>query len=122
MPDPSVHQSWFGQTTFDESTNGIAAETCRDRGTRATPSPATMAAAETAHIQGDKLYESEEQRLIGVMEFHAHLLLRKEPAPKTVCGGNVKYAAGTGSGSGITNSTIALGNRCRRRASGSIIF
>jgi hypothetical protein len=91
-PDPSVHQSWYGQTTFDESTNGIAAETCRDLGHTGFSISATLAAAETAHIQGDKLYESEEQRLIGVMEFHAHLLLRKEPAPKTVCGGDVHYA------------------------------
>jgi hypothetical protein len=53
-----------------------------------------MATAETARIQGDKLYESEEQRLMGTMEFHAHLLLKKEPAPATVCGGTVHYGHG----------------------------
>ena len=88
-----MHQSWYGQTTFDESTNGIAAETCRDLGHTGFSISAALAAAETAHIQGDKLYESQEQRLIGVMEFHAHLLLRKEPAPKAVCGGEVHYSA-----------------------------
>ena len=91
-PGPGVRQSWYGQTTFDQSTSGIAAETCRDLGHTGFSISATMAAAETAHIQGDKLYESEEQRLIRVMEFHAHLLLRQEPAPKTVCGGKVRYA------------------------------
>lgn len=108
-PDPSVHQSWYGQTTFDESTSGIAAETCRDLGHTGYSISATMAAAETAHIQGDKLYESEEQRLIGVMEFHAHLLLRTQPAPKTVCGGHVKYGAGYTFGIGYNEYHNRLG-------------
>ncbi len=108
-PDPSVHQSWYGQTTFDESTNGIAAETCRDLGHTGFSISAALAAAETAHIQGDKLYESEEQRLIGVLEFHAHLLLRKEPAPMTVCLGKVHYAEGYTFGIGYNEYHNRLG-------------
>ena len=93
-PDPSVHQSWFGQTTFDQSTNGIAAETCRDLGHTGYSIAATMAAAETAHIQGDNLYESEQQRLMGTLEFHARLLLKKEPVPAAICGGKIRYGRG----------------------------
>lgn len=93
-PDPAVHQGWYGQTAFNESTSGIAAETCRDLGHTGYAISATMGAAETAHIQGDKLFESQQERLIQVMEFHAHLLLRKEPVPKDVCGGKVRYGAG----------------------------
>lgn len=106
---PGVRQSWYGQTTFDESTSGIAAETCRDLGHTGFSIAATMNAAETAHIQGDKLYESEEQRLMQVMEFHAHLLLRKEPAPKTVCGGNVHYARDNTFGIGYNEYHNRLG-------------
>jgi len=91
---PSHHEGWFGQATFDQSTNGVAAETCRDLGHTGYAIAAVMATAETARIQGDKLYESEEQRLMGTMEFHAHLLLKKEPAPATVCGGTVHYGHG----------------------------
>jgi hypothetical protein len=109
MPDPTVHQSWYGQATFDESTSGIAAETCRDLGHTGYSISAAMAAAETAHIQGDKLFESEEQRLIGVLEFHAHLLLRKEPVPNTVCGGKVQYGAGYTFGIGYNEYHNRLG-------------
>ena len=108
-PAAAVHQSWYGQTTFNESTSGIAAETCRDLGHTGYSISATMAAAETAHIQGDKLYESQEQRLIQVMEFHAHLLLRKEPAPRDVCGGNVHYGAGYTFGIGYNEFHNRLG-------------
>jgi len=110
-PDPSVHQSWHGQTTFDESTSGIAAETCRDLGHTGYSIAATMAAAETAHIQGDKLYESEEQRMIGVLEFHAHLLLRKEPAPAAVCGGTIHYGEGYTFGIGYNEYHNRLGQQ-----------
>ncbi|HUA93721.1 MAG TPA: alginate lyase family protein [Terracidiphilus sp.] len=91
---PMTHEKWFGQTTFDESTNGISAETCRDLGHTGYSIAATMAAAETAHIQGGTLYESEKQRLIDALEFHAHLLLKKEPVPADVCGGTIRYGRG----------------------------
>lgn len=91
---PLTHEGWFGQTTFDESTNGISAETCRDLGHTGYSISAAIAAAETAHIQGDRLYEREEPRLIGALEFHAHLLLRKEPLSSSVCDGTIRYGAG----------------------------
>jgi hypothetical protein len=108
-PAPTVHQSWYGQTTFNESTSGIAAETCRDLGHTGYSISATMAAAETAHIQGDKLYESQQERLIQVMEFHTHLLLRKEPVPRDVCGGKVRYGAGYTFGIGYNEYHNRLG-------------
>ncbi len=106
---PMTHEKWFGQVVFDESTNGISAETCRDLGHTGYSIAATMAAAETAHIQGDKLYESEEQRLIGAMEFHARLLLRKEPVPTAVCGGTIRYGRGYTFGIGYNEYHNRLG-------------
>lgn len=108
-PDAGVRQSWYGQATFNENTSGIAAETCRDLGHTGYSIAAALAAAETAHIQGDKLYESEEQRLIQTMEFHAHLLWRKEPVPQDVCGGRVRYGAGYTFGIGYNEFHNRLG-------------
>ena len=93
LPRGTSRTTWYGQTTFDASTSGVAQETCRDLGHTGYGIAATMDAAETAHIQGDKLYESEEPRLVQAMEFHAHLLLKKEPVPQTLCGGKIHYAA-----------------------------
>lgn len=90
---PRGHASWYGQTTFNASVNGMPQEACRDFGHTSYGVSATMAAAETAHIQGLKLYEAEEQRLMAGMEFVAYYLL-KNPVPDTVCGGKVKLAKG----------------------------
>jgi hypothetical protein len=106
---PSSREGWFGQAVFNESTSGIAAETCRDLGHTGYAISATMAAAETAHIQGAKLYESEEQRLMGVLEFHAHLLLRQEPVPQAVCGGVIHYGEGYTFGIGYNEYHNRLG-------------
>jgi hypothetical protein len=94
LPRNTGKTNWHGQTTFDASTSGVAQETCRDLGHTSYGIAATMAAAETAHIQGAKLFESQEARLIGAMEFHARLLLREGPVPEDVCGGKIHYAAG----------------------------
>jgi hypothetical protein len=85
---------WYGETTLDKSVDGMAQETCRDLGHTGYAIAATTAAAETAHIQGDKLFENEQQRLVPALEFHAHLFLREDPVPKLVCGGTVKYGNG----------------------------
>ncbi|HEX4032560.1 MAG TPA: alginate lyase family protein [Terracidiphilus sp.] len=106
---PETRKGWFGQTTFNESTNGISAETCRDLGHTGYSIAATMAAAETAHIQGDRLYESEEPRLMGALEFHAHLLLRKDPVPASVCGGTIRYGKGYTFGIGYNEYHNRLG-------------
>ena len=109
LPRAASKTGWFGQATFDASTNGVAQETCRDLGHTGYGIAATMSAAETAHIQGDKLYESEEPRLMGALEFHAHLLLKKEPVPATVCGGKIHYGAGYPFGVGYNEYHNRLG-------------
>ena len=106
---PITREGWFGQTTFDETTNGVAAETCRDLGHTGYALSATMAAAETAHIQGDKLFEDEESRLIGTLEFHAHLLLKKDPVPAALCGGKIRYGEGYTFGIGYNEFHNRLG-------------
>lgn len=93
VPAPRGHPSWYGQTTFNASVNGMPQEACRDFGHTSYGISATMAAAETAHIQGLKLYEAEEQRLMAGMEFVAYYLL-KNPVPAYVCGGRIKLARG----------------------------
>ena len=93
VPAPRGKARWYGQTTFNASVNGIPQEACRDFGHTSYGISATMAAAETAHIQGLKLYESEEPRLIAGMEFVAYYLLRN-PVPPYVCGGHVRLAKG----------------------------
>jgi len=94
LPRASAKTSWYGTTNLNSSVDGMAQETCRDLGHTGYGISSTMAAAETAHIQGDKLFEAEEKRLVPAMEFHARLFLRHEPVPKLVCGGSVHYAAG----------------------------
>ena len=119
---PAPHEGWFGQKVFDETMNGVSAETCRDLGHTGYSIAAAMAAAETAHIQGDKLYEEQAQRLIGFLEFHAHLLLEDRPraqrrsaAAPSATARAIRLALGT------TSSTTGSANRCRRPAPGSII-
>jgi len=109
LPRGTDRTTWNGQTIFDASTSGIAQETCRDLGHTGYGIAATLNAAETAHIQGDKLYESEETRLITAMEFDAHLLLRTEPVPTAVCGGTVHYGDGNTLGIGYNEYHKRLG-------------
>jgi len=94
VPAPRGKSLWAGQTVFDQRVNGIPQEACRDFHHTSYGISATMAAAETAHIQGLKLYESEEPRLIAGMEFVAYYQLKK-PVPDYVCGGKLKLATGS---------------------------
>ena len=94
MPRKRATEAWYGTTDLDASVDGISQETCRDLGHTGYGISSTMAAAETAHIQGDRLFESEQKRLVPSMEFHARLFLRRDPVPTLVCGGAVKYGAG----------------------------
>jgi hypothetical protein len=94
MPRKDKKVSWYGTTDLNASVDGISSETCRDLGHTSFSIAATMDAAETAHIQGDKLFEAEQKRLVAALEFHARLLLKKEPVPMLVCGGSVNYAEG----------------------------
>ncbi|HXN21501.1 MAG TPA: alginate lyase family protein [Candidatus Dormibacteraeota bacterium] len=88
MPAPRGSPSWYGQAVFNDSVNGIAQETCRDFGHTEYGIAATMAAAESARIQGVDLFGSEKTRLEAGLEFHAHYLLGN-PVPSSVCGGSV---------------------------------
>jgi hypothetical protein len=90
--DHGVH--WYGTTDLNASVDGISQETCRDLGHTGFAIAATMNAAETAHIQGGKLYEAEKQRLVPALEFHAGLFLHNKPVPQLVCGGHVKPGNG----------------------------
>jgi len=82
---------WYGTTDLDKTVDGISQETCRDLAHTSMGLAAAISAAETAHIQGDKLYEAERTRLVAAMEFDAHLLLKKGPVPALVCDGTVNY-------------------------------
>jgi Alginate lyase len=91
VPAPRGVSRWVTQKVFNASVNGIPQEACRDFGHTSFGIAATMNAAETAHIQGLKLYESQEKRLIAGMEFTAYYLLRN-PVPPYVCDGHVRLA------------------------------
>jgi hypothetical protein len=91
---PHGKSLWAGQTVFNTTLNGMPQEACRDFHHSAYGLSATMAAAETAHIQGLELYESEEPRLMAAMEFMSYYQL-KNPVPKYLCGGALKLATGS---------------------------
>lgn len=91
VPAPRGNASWFGQKVFNLSVDGMPQEACRDFGHTSYGISATMAAAETAHIQGLNLYETQAPRLMAGMEFVAYYLL-KNPVPSYVCGGKIKLA------------------------------
>jgi len=88
VPPPRGSLDWNGQTVFNSSVNGVAQETCRDFGHTEYGISATLAAAETARIQGVDLFGSEKARLEAALEFHARYLLGA-PVPNSVCGGSV---------------------------------
>src|SRR5712692_2186794 len=94
LPRDTGRTTWNGQTVFDESVNGVAQETCRDFKHTEHGISATMAAAETAHIQGFDLYESEEPRLIAGLEFSSYYELGS-PVPSSVCGGHITLGKGS---------------------------
>jgi hypothetical protein len=93
-PRATSKTNWFGTTDLNATVDGIAQETCRDLEHTTYSIAATTYAAETAHIQGGKLFEAEQKRLVETLEFHAHLLLKKDPVPALVCGGDVKLSRG----------------------------
>lgn len=94
MPRKNRSESWYGTTDLNSSVDGISQETCRDLGHTGYAIAATMNAAETAHIQGGKLFEMEEKRLVPALEFHARLYLQKDPVPTLVCGGKLNPGNG----------------------------
>ena len=91
VPAPRGPTDWYGQTVFNTSLNGMPQEACRDFHHTGLGLSAALAAAETAHIQGAKLYEAEEPRLTAAMEFVTYYLF-KNPVPAYLCGGKPRLA------------------------------
>ncbi len=75
---------WSNDVPKFVQTTGQNAETCRDMGHALFELSAILNAAETAHIQGGTLYESQQQRLAATLEFHTGLLLGR-PEPVSGC-------------------------------------
>lgn len=78
-------KDWFGQRVFR---SGHAQETCRDLAHTAYGIAALANAAETAYIQGVNLYGLEQERMMGVMEYHA-MLKNNDSISSNVCGGTL---------------------------------
>ena len=80
--------SWYNQTVFDASTNGVCQETCRDFGHMQMGLGACLGAAATARAAGVDLFAEEAPRLTGAMEFAAGWLLRGgSPQSPVLCSG-----------------------------------
>jgi hypothetical protein len=92
VPAPRGTASWYGQTVYNASVDGISQETCRDFGHAQYGISGALDAAETAHIQGVDLYNdvtsNARNRLISALEFNAYYLMGN-PVPSYVCGGTV---------------------------------
>jgi hypothetical protein len=123
VPAPRGTASWYGQTVFDPSMNGIAQESCRDFGHAQYGLSGAFDAAETAHIQGlnPDLYQDLEEltgaagtdnanqgtfgvnsqnRLTSALEFNSYYLLNN-PVPSTLCDDASAYQS-------VANNTIDL--------------
>ncbi len=92
VPAPRGTASWYGQTVYDASVDGISQETCRDFGHAQYGISGALDAAETAYIQGIDLYNdgpsNARNRLTSALEFNAYYLMGN-PVPSYVCGGTV---------------------------------
>jgi len=94
VPPPRGTPSWYGQTVYNSSVDGICQETCRDFGHTLYGLASSTHAAETAHIQGVDLFSAEKTRLTAAMEFHSYYLLNTQKPPSYICGGTVKLDYG----------------------------
>jgi hypothetical protein len=85
---PRGSASWYGQTVYDPSMDGISQETCRDFGHAQYGISGSLDAAETARIQGIDLFQdigsNALNRLTSALEFNAYYLLNN-PIPPTLC-------------------------------------
>jgi hypothetical protein len=86
--------SWYGQSVFNATVDGICQETCRDLGHTQFGLASALYTAETAMLQGVDLYGESQERLTSAMEFHAQLLVAGGApnstweAPGYVCNGS----------------------------------
>ena len=87
-PGRPNYSTWYNQTVFNTSTNGVCQETCRDFGHMQMGMGACLAAAATARIAGVDLFAEEAPRLVGAMEFAAGWLLKGgKPQSPMLCSG-----------------------------------
>lgn len=82
---------WYTPGKF---VGGLCQETCRDFGHAQLGLAAMINAAETAHIQGVKLYEEEADRIAQGLEWNAQWL-DGVTAPSWLCGGSLTDATAT---------------------------
>lgn len=91
VPAPRGTPSWYGQSVFNGSTNGVCQETCRDEGHTSYGIAATINAAQTAALQGVDLLTEGQDRITSTMEFNAAFLLGPgdggRSPPHYVCNG-----------------------------------
>lgn len=86
LPRGQNSTTWYNQTVFNASTNGVCQETCRDFGHMQMGFGACINAAETARIQGIDLYGEQAARITAASEFAATYLLG-EPPQAYLCSG-----------------------------------
>ena len=80
--------SWYNQTVFNASTNGVCQETCRDLVHMQMGLGSCLNAAATARINGVDLFAEEAPRLTGAMEFASEWLLKGgSPQSDLLCSG-----------------------------------
>jgi len=95
VPAPRGKISWYGQTVFNSTVDGVCQETCRDFGHTSFGIAGATHAAETAWIQGDNLYENQKDRLTAALEFSTkYQLADSTTVPDYVCNGTVHLGLG----------------------------
>lgn len=98
VPPPSGGKTGAALVTYwydpGKFVDGLCQETCRDLGHTQLGLAAMINAAETAHIQGVKLYEEEADRLAKGLEFNGQYLDGVAP-PSWLCGGKLTDATPT---------------------------
>lgn len=79
--------TWYNQTVFNASVDGVCQETCRDFGHMQMGFAACVNAAATAFTQGVDLFAEQAPRLAAATEFAARFL-QGAPVPAYVCSGH----------------------------------
>jgi hypothetical protein len=92
VPPPRGYPSWYNQSVFNASVDGVCQETCRDFGHTQMGFASAINGAQTAFLQGVDLFTPMVDRLAAAMEFHANFLLGA-PVPDIVCNGTGVHLA-----------------------------
>ena len=86
LPCGAGDTTWYNQTVFNASTDGVCQETCRDMGHTQMGFGAAINAASTFFAQGVDVFAEEAPRLVAGAEFAAKYLLGA-PEPAYLCSG-----------------------------------